>query len=94
MPQRVYDPCGNVELSTKELAPRKPRLTGLRLGILDNSKWNGGKLLHSIATLLQRDVDLGKVNYYKKETFTKPANPELLQKIAIDNDIVLIAIAD
>jgi hypothetical protein len=34
------------------------------------------------------------VNRYKKETFTKPAAPELMREIAANNDVAVIAIAD
>ena len=39
-PVLVFDPRGVVDLAVTPLAPRKPRLEGLRLGILDNAKWN------------------------------------------------------
>ena len=38
--QIVYDPRGVVEAEPKPLAPRVESLEGLRLGVLDNSKWN------------------------------------------------------
>ena len=34
------------------------------------------------------------VNYYRKESFSKPADPALIAKIAAENDIVLTAIGD
>jgi hypothetical protein len=34
------------------------------------------------------------VNYYRKESFSKSAAPELIAEIAGNNDIVLTAIGD
>ena len=94
MPQRIFDPCGTVEASAKPLAPRMKELGGLRLAVLDNTKWNGAKLLDAMVERLSKDVSFSQVNRYKKETFTKPAAPALLREIAAANDIAVIAIAD
>lgn len=94
MPQLVYDPRGLVEQLTKPLAPRVQGLDGLRLAVLDNTKWNAAKLLDGVVALLSGQVRFAQVNRYKKETFTKPAAPALIRDIAASNDVALIAIAD
>lgn len=94
MPQRVYDPKGLVDVLTKQLARRVESLDGLRLAVLDNTKWNAAKLLDSMIALLSEKIRFSQINRYKKETFTKPAAPELIRDIAANNDIALIAIAD
>jgi len=94
MPQRVYDPKGRVEALAKQLAPRVGNLDGSRLAVLDNTKWNAAKLLDSVVALLSEDIRFPRINRYKKETFTKPAAPELIREIAANNDIALVAIAD
>jgi hypothetical protein len=90
----IYDPTGVVEAQPKPLAPRPAALRGLRLGVLDNTKWNGSKLLRAIVTLLQRDDEIGEVRYYKKESFSKSAEPALIARIAAENQAVLTAIGD
>ncbi len=94
MPQRVYDPQGLVDVLTKQLARRAENLDGLRLAVLDNTKWNAAKLLDREVALLSEKIRFSQINRYKKETFTKPAAPELIRDIAANNDIALIAIAD
>jgi hypothetical protein len=94
MAQRVYDPMGVVDALAKPLARRVPSLDGLRLGVLDNTKWNAARLLDNVVALLGEDIRLSQINRYKKETFTKPAARELIRDIAVDNDIAVIAIAD
>ena len=94
MPQRVFDPTGIVEISVKPLAQRARDLHGLRLAVLDNTKWNGAKLLDAVVNQLSRNVRFSQVNRYRKETFTRPATPELLRDIASNNDLAVIAIAD
>lgn len=90
----VYDPRGVVATAPVALAPRVASLAGLRLGVLDNTKWNAGRLLRGIAAQLERDAGLAAVSFYRKESFSKNAAPELLDAIAADNDVVLTAIGD
>ena len=93
-PVVVFDPRGVVDLAVTPLAPRKPRLEGLRLGVLDNSKWNANKLLRGASAALGEGIRFATVNYYVKQSFSKDATPELIAQIARDNDIVLTAIGD
>lgn len=92
--QIVYDPRGVVEAEPKPLAPRLSSLEGLRLGILDNSKWNGGNLLRKVVSLLEEDETFAGVRFYKKESFSKNAVPELINQIALENEAVITAIGD
>jgi hypothetical protein len=90
----MFDPRGIVESSDAPIAARVPMLDGLRLGILDNSKWNANKILRGAASALGESIRFAAVNYYVKHSFSKDAAPELIQQIAAENDIVLTAIGD
>ena len=92
--QPVYDPRGVVGAEQKATAARVASLEGLRLGILDNTKWNANKLLRSLRDRLQAEHRLADVHYYRKESFSKFAAPELIDTIRRENDIVLTAIGD
>ena len=90
----AFDPRGVVETEPLALAARVGGLDGLRLGVLDNTKWNANRLLRKTVTGLQRKFSLAAVNYYRKESFSKDADPALIETIAAENDIVLTAIGD
>jgi hypothetical protein len=92
--QPVYDPRGVVGAEKKAIAARVRSLDGLRLGILDNTKWNANKLLRELRDQLQAQHPLAAVNYYRKESFSRFAAPELVEKIRAENDIVVTAIGD
>jgi hypothetical protein len=94
MNQKVYDPRGVVDAEAKAIAPRIKALEGLRLGILDNTKWNANKLLRQVRDELQLAHKLKAVNYYRKESFSRFAAPELVEQIRAENDLVLTAIGD
>lgn len=91
----IFDPRGVVAIESRPLANRKNTLDGLRLGILDNSKWNANKLLRGAADALSEDISFSAVNYYvKTQGFSSDAPAELIERIARENDIVLTAIGD
>ena len=90
----VFDPCGIVESANTPIAARPKSLDGLRLAILDNSKWNANKILRTSTAALEGAVRFGAINYYVKHSFSKDAAPELIAEIAANNDIVLTAIGD
>ena len=90
----VFDPRGRVEAELVSPAPRVVSLDGVRLGVLDNTKWNAGRLLRKTASLLGERHGFAAINYYRKESFSKAAEPALVAQIAAENDIVLTAIGD
>ena len=90
----VYDPRGQVEAQPSPIAPRVKTLDGLRLGVLDNTKWNANKLLRQVRDALAQAHALKASNYYRKESFSRFADPQLISKIRAENDVVVTAIAD
>lgn len=90
----IYDPRGTIDAPTLYLAKRPKALAGLRVGVLDNTKWNGWKLEERISSLLASKMSLGPVRRYKKESFSRDASPDLLEQIVRENDIALAGIGD
>ena len=90
----VYDPRGVVETTPMTPAARVKKLEGLRLGLLDNTKWNANKLLRGVRDRLAEKHGFSAVNYYKKESFSLNATAELIATIAAENDVVVTAIGD
>ena len=90
----VYDPRGIVEAQPLAPAPRVGRLEGLRVGLLDNTKWNANKLLRGLRERLAGRHGLGAVSYYRKDSFSLNAAPELIARIAAECDAVVTAIGD
>jgi hypothetical protein len=91
--QPVYDPRGIVTAAPQPIAPRPERLDGLRLAVLDNTKWNANRLLRKVIEQLDAER-LGAVHYYRKESFSRVAAPALIDDIVARNDLVLTAIGD
>ena len=92
--QAVFDPRGTVTAAPLTLAPRLDTLQGVRLGVLNNSKWNASKLLRRTVALLKADTTPATINLYTKDSFSRVAPAELLDRIATENDVVVTAIGD
>lgn len=90
----AYDPCGVLNAVAVPIAPRPKALNRLRLGVLDNSKWNANKLLRGAFAALGKTIEFADVSYYVKHSFSRDAAPELIAEIAENSDIVLTAIGD
>src|SRR5262249_52917389 len=82
----VFDPRGTVETDPLALAPRVASPDRLRLGVLNNTKWNASRLLRKTVAKLQDQASFAAVNYYSKESFSKDADPALIEAIAANND--------
>jgi hypothetical protein len=90
----VYDPRGSVAAEARETAPRVASIQGLRLGVLDNTKWNANKLLRALRAGLEASHGLKPVGYYRKDSFSRFAEPKLLDTIRREADLVVTAIGD
>lgn len=67
---------------------------GIRLGVLDNSKGNADHLLKMIVEGVRVKVPLASVTFARKPYVALPAPPEILDKLALEADIVISAMAD
>jgi hypothetical protein len=90
----AFDPRGVVDAQAQPISPRPARLEGRRLAVLDNSKWNANRLLAATTARLSRDVEFASVAFWKKESFSRNAVPELLAQITEEGDVALVAIGD
>lgn len=89
---RLLIPTGSITPVVKALAPRSGSLTGLRLGLLDNSKPNAGALLERLGELLAARAGLSRVRTWRKPGSAQPA--EVLDEIAGSVDLVATGSAD
>ena len=90
----VYDPRGVVAATPRPIARRPAELDGLRLAVLDNTKWNANRLLRKATERLRAEHQFAAVHYYRKESFSREAAPELVDTIVAQSDLVLTAIGD
>ena len=97
MTSAILDPTG---LSTREttpaftLAPRPANLTGVKIGLLENGKQNARRFLEDVADVLRQQHGAGEATLRRKEVFSQPAPPELVDELSGQSDVVVIGIGD
>ena len=91
---QVYDPRGVVAAQQRSVSKRMNDVKGLRLGVLDNTKWNANKLLRALRDELESRHGVKATGYYRKESFSRFAEPRLLDEIRAGSDVVVTAIGD
>ena len=73
-------------------APRLHDLANKRLGLIDDSKENAKELLEEITALLGQRFGVTHVEYHRKPSASKPADPAAMAQLAATCDYVVVAI--
>ena len=68
--------------------------SGIRLGILDNSKSNADHLLDMIVEGVKKEFKVDSVVVKRKPTSSRPATDQMLDEFAKEADLVVSAMAD
>ena len=73
---------------------RKAGRSGLRFGVLDNSKGNADHLLRLIVEGVKAAVPVASVASLRKDSVSLPAPGPILDRLAQEADFVVTAMAD
>jgi len=93
--EHLLDPTGNSDQAANTtLAPRPGTLTGLTIGLLDNTKPNATNLLRHVAGELQARHGTGQVREYAKDYFGTPMTEQVLNTLKAECDLVITAVGD
>ncbi len=100
MPHAILDPTGRGPAAAgtpaaAPLAPRRPDLTGVRVGLLENTKQNAALLLTAVGELLVAGHGAAEVTLVRtKVAFAQPAPDELVAEYARGCDVVVTGVGD
>lgn len=93
--EAILDPTGLAHAPRSgSLAPRVRALSGLRLGLLDNTKANAARVLETLAEQLRAQHHVGEVTTYTKSYFGTPVEEDRAQEIAQSCDAVIAGVGD
>jgi len=93
---RLVIPAAPVPIRVSDAQGKQRRVNdkGIRLGVLDNSKGNADHLLKLIVEGVRAQVPLVSVAFARKPYVSLAAPPETLDRLALEADIVISAMAD
>ena len=80
--------------STLPLAPRPPRLQGLRLGLVDNRKVNAGRILEKLAERLAAKHGTRVSVRDLKRSPSHEIDAKAIAALARDADLVIAGVGD
>jgi len=90
----LVTPDAPVEAVTKLESDRTLDESGIRLGVLDNSKGNADHLLNFIIEGLKSAFPIKSVVMTRKPASSRPAPEATLDQLAREADLVVSAMAD
>jgi hypothetical protein len=87
-------PDAPIEQAVQLNANRTIGESGIRLGILDNTKGNADHLLNMIIEGVKKEFKVDSVVMTRKAASSRPAAEDILDKLAKEADLVVSAMAD
>ena len=90
----LLDPTLGPVSATKARAVRATTLDGAVLGLVDNGKTFGREILERVTDNLRAKYDIRDVIMVKKLTYSFPAEPEDVARLAAGATAIIAAIGD
>ena len=87
-------PDAPIEQAVPLNANRTIGASGIRLGILDNTKGNADHLLNMIIEGVKKEFKVDSVVMTRKAASSRPATDAILDQLAREADLVVSAMAD
>jgi hypothetical protein len=95
MTVQIFDPTPEPKKDRHiAYAPRPISLAGLRIGLVDNSKFNSDQLLLRIAGLLERDYGAKTHIMRRKRSAGVPPSQEIVDEFKASCDVVVAGVGD
>ena len=91
---KIFDPTIKAKEDKIDFVPRPISLRNLRIGLVDNTKFNSDKLLIKIATILQKDFGAKNHIIRKKHKSGVPAHDEIINEFVSGCDVVIAGVGD
>jgi hypothetical protein len=90
----LFDPTTTPEPSPITYAPRPKSMKGLKLGLVDNSKFNSKTLLEMVSRRLADRFNTETVHQVTKISPGHPVSDSAIQEFKTSVDVVLAGIGD
>ncbi len=90
----ILDPTTEAVTQTIAWAPRPTSLSGKRVALIDNTKFNSDNLLVRIGNILKQEYGVAECRMYRKHNASVPAHPEIVAQMEQWADVVVAGIGD
>jgi hypothetical protein len=90
----IFDPTTKAKEETIAFVPRPESLRNLRIGLVDNTKYNSDKLLLKIATILEKEHGAKNHVIRSKHNASAPVHDEIIKEFTANCDVAIAGIGD
>ncbi len=90
----IFDPTTPPKEQTIAFVPRPSSLRNLRLGLIENTKFNSDKLLLKIAAVLEKEYGAKNHILRSKQSAGVPVEEAVIREMADRCDVVIAGIGD
>ena len=91
---RVFDPTNRNAEQEIRLAPRPVSLRGLRIGLVENTKYNSSALLTRIAAILEKEYGAKSHILRSKRNPAAPVDEKTIEEFKTGVDVAIAGIGD
>jgi len=91
---QVFDPTTEAKEQTVAFVPRPDSLRNLRIGLVENTKYNSDKLLVRIAAILEKEYGAKSHIMRSKHNSGVPAHKEIIDEYTANCDVVIAGVGD
>jgi hypothetical protein len=90
----IFDPTLSAEREALDYAPRPKGLQGLKVGLVENTKFNSEKILRKIAERLDERYKVKLVHLDHKKSSSHSVNDEAIATLKAQSDFVIAGVGD
>ena len=90
----LLDPTTEAATQTIAYAPRPQALTGKRVALVDNTKFNSDRLLERIGVILKSEYGAAQAKMFRKKNASVPAHQEILEEAKKTCDVMVAGVGD
>lgn len=90
----ILDPTTGAATQAIAWAPRPDALAGLRVGLVENTKFNSDRLLEKIGQILKTEYGAAETRMFRKHNSSVPAHQEIIDDLTRSCDVMVAGIGD
>ena len=94
MALQVFDPTTEAKEQPIAFVPRPESLRNVRIGLVENTKYNSDKLLLRIAAILEHEYGAQSHIIRSKHSSGVPAHKEIIDEVKAGFDVVVAGVGD
>jgi len=90
----LLDPTLEAQAQSIAWAPRPTALSGKRVALIENTKYNSDRLLERIGEILKTEYGASEARMWRKRNASVPAHEQIIEEVKKTSDVMVAGIGD